>query len=433
MKQGPVWVRAIGWLGLALLFVLYSVSFNSYPVIEQEHSVLGDGDCANYARMIRDFSPTAEYGNPYEKDARGVGDIAQKHKIHHFLYLFVAAFLHFILSAFYKLFGLDPQQALYAVNAVVTCANILLLRALLRRHNPHGNPAWPFLLLYGFSLSSWIFASVPESWPFSATLILIFFNLLDRESVSPRVLAGFVGVMMLNNMILGSLVGFICLRRLKGRWGQRSAWLDGVSYFAVGGAVWLGSLTVLSLIEPGLRPDRYWHYTFWFRQFTLPGLPKWDPYVWKSMTSNLYINSVVSHQQDPQVPQEALLYTLQGNWLGRLATLAYVVLMGLAASRVFAAFRSARAAGEGALDWLADRSQGAIVWCGLMLFINLALFYPGGFLYSTAIVPLFAVVYMRYLNLSNLLDRLVLAVSLLAIVINNSVQIEYFRAVLTGM
>jgi hypothetical protein len=133
------------------------------------------------------------------------------------------------------------------------------------------------------------------------------------------------------------------------------------------------------------------------------------------------------------VPQEALLYTMQGNWLGRIATVAYVALMALAASRIFSILRSARAAGEGILDWLADRSQGAIVWCGLMLFINLALFYPGGFLYSTAIVPLFAVVYGRFLNLSNLLDRLVLAIALLAIIVNNSVQIEYFRAVLTGM
>ena len=418
---------------LPLLFLLYTVSFSNYPVIEQEHSVLGDGDCANYARMVRDFSPTASYGDPYEIDERGVGDIAQKHKIHHFLYLLLAAIFHGIFEPLYRLLQLREGLALYSVNALLTCINVLLLSRLLRRHNPHGNPEWPFVMIYAFALSTWIFASVPESWPFTATLILVFFNLLADRRLGAYGLAAAVGVMMLNNMILGFLVGFIALRRLRGRWKEGRGWIDSISYFAVGGAVWLGSLTLLSIMEPGLRPDRYAHYTLWFRQFTLPGLPKWDPYVWKSMTSNLYVNSVLSQQSDPQVPQEALLYTMQEGWLGRVTTLAYVALLGLVGWRVVAKLREARAAGTALLDWLSDGEQVPFVWCALMLGINLALFYPGGFLYSTAVVPFLAVIFSRYLDVRKSPDRWLLAAATVAIVVNNAVQIDRFRSILASM
>lgn len=427
------WNVRIGWLLLPIAFVVYVNSFSGFPAIEREHSILGDGDCANYARMIEHFSPSESYGDPYNTRSRGVGDIAQKHKIHHFFYVVVASLLYDLIRGIYGVLSVSSGLALYSVNALVTCANILLLGRLLRSHNPHDNPTWPFLLLYAFSLSTWIFASVPESWPFSATLILIFFNVIDAERVSPRVAAALVGAMMLNNMILLFLVGFIALRRLAGSWKKGTVWLAAALDFLLAGLVWLTLLTILSLVEPGLRPDRYAEYTLWFRKFTLPLLPKWDPYVWQSMATNLYVNSVLSNQADPQVPQEALRYTLEGGWLGRVATAVYAALMALGAWRVFGVFRAARRDGRGILDWLAEKGQSPLVWCGLMLGINLALFYPGGFLYSTVAVPFFSLIYCRFLDLRRNLDRWLVFAAVVAVLLNNTVQVVIFREALAAL
>ena len=68
-----------------------------------------------------------------------------------------------------------------------------------------------------------------------------------------------------------------------------------------------------------------------------------------------------------------------------------------------------------------------------MLGINLALFYPGGFLYSTAVVPVLAVIFGRYLDLRQTPDRWLVAAATIAILVNNAVQIDRFRSILAGM
>ena len=46
--RGPAWLLVI-----PLVLAVYPFSFNTFPIIENEHSVLGDA--ANYFRLIREF------------------------------------------------------------------------------------------------------------------------------------------------------------------------------------------------------------------------------------------------------------------------------------------------------------------------------------------------------------------------------------------
>ncbi|HEU0054787.1 MAG TPA: hypothetical protein VFQ39_16485, partial [Longimicrobium sp.] len=128
-------LRGRAWLLLLLLpvaFAVYAGSFSAFPVIERTHSVLGDADAANFAVLLRDFDLGHRYGNEYAAQHRGLGDNAQKHKIHHVLYALAGSAVHRVAAPVYRALGIPQARALYAVNALVAVANLVLLATLLR-------------------------------------------------------------------------------------------------------------------------------------------------------------------------------------------------------------------------------------------------------------------------------------------------------------
>ena len=64
---------------------------------------------------------------------------------------------------------------------------------------------WVMMGLAALALSTWVFSSVPESWPFSATLVILVLLLLRRAPVNAALTGAALGVAMLNNVFLDAL------------------------------------------------------------------------------------------------------------------------------------------------------------------------------------------------------------------------------------
>ena len=424
MTLAPLLVTA---LLVAGVFTTYSRTFASIPVIERRHSVLGDADAANFALLLRDFSLRRVYGNPYHAHNRSLGDNAQKHKIHHVLYAMVGG----TVVAALRTAGVPPTRALFAVNALVGCLNLLLLALLLRRVGQFGNPVHPFLLLYATALSTWVFCSVPESWPFSGTLVLLYLLLLERR---PRasVAGAALGVIMLNNIYLSALAVLVPV----GFWRQglplRRVLLAGLRAGVVALAVWALCLTALSAFDPSLRPDEFIRYTLWFKHYTQPNLPPWAVYPWKSASTNLFVTSIVSNQPDPEIPQEALLTTVRHSRLGLAATALYLAVAALA---LFGALRRSRGGRIGVRLAAAVRERGSElwIWCATMLVWTVVVFFQSGFLYSTVVTPCIVALLYRHLDLRGLAPRLLFYAFLAVMLVNNTLQVLAFGAALRQM
>ncbi|MEO8449065.1 MAG: hypothetical protein ABI647_04700 [Gemmatimonadota bacterium] len=424
---------AIGLVALLAVGTIYATSFSNYPIIDRKHSVLADADAANFKLVVEEFGLAHRFGNEYQAHNRRIEDNAQKHKIHHILYAVVAHPIYLGLRALERLGGGTGERAVYAVNAVFTCVNIVLLAFLIRGANPNRNPIWPFLLLYAFSLSTWLYASVPESWPFSATLALAFILYLRRPASSPLAAAALLGVIMLNNFTLGPLLVLVWIRQLaeEPKWGRFIVRAAAAGVTAVG--VWLGGLLVFSFWDASLRPDNFVRYTLWFRQFVGANLPPTSPYVWKSVLTNLYVNAFVSNQPDPSIPQEALRATFGHSALGTVAVLA-IVLLGIVVGVRVLKYTRDRIAETG---WRRALGSTPDLWPAVyavtMVFVTIALFYPSGFLYSTIAVPLIVAAVARHLHLKATPDRVLLAACLVLVVANNIQQVMIFRRALAGM
>ena len=430
--MNALWPRLQRWWwlpALAAAFVLYSHSFNTFPVIERQN-LLGESDAASFAVLLTDFSLTRRYADEYQPTNRSIQDIAQKHKTHHFLYFVVGGVLYDVFYGVRSVLGLDPHQALFEVNAFIGCVNLVLLALLLRRLVP-GIPAAPFLLFYGLTLSSWIYYSVPESWPLSTSLLLGFLWLTYVRRWPWWGLALYLGAAMLNNLLLGVLGIFIALREASERpWLaalMRSAGAAGVMV-----ATWLGLLTGLSPIEPGLRPDHFVAYTLWFkRTVAFENLPITDPYVWQSAFTNLFVNTIVSNQPNPVVPQEALLHTLRSSVLGTAAVLVYLATLVVMSAGLWRSIRAAPRGGSG-FGVLADPLTHLAAFLALFGPAVVFFYYGGGFLYSMLTVPLLTLLLARFVPESRWRWGL-LAALLAMVIVNNAVQVGVFRTALRAL
>ena len=426
-KRVPKYLWA---LLLVSLFLLYSNSFAGFQVLEQQHSVLADGDVAQFSLLIREFDLKRKYGDEYRDTDRGLGDIAQKHKIHHIVYVAVASVLLTLLAPLYGLFGI-PGQAVYGVNAIIACVNISLVYVLLRRYNQNNNPLLPFVLFYAFALNTWIFASVPESWPFSATLVLCFLLLNGRVNYLTQ--GAIIGVAMLNNIFLSLLwllhVVELYRQGYRGRQWVGRAFASGVCAVAV----WTVVLTALSVFDGSFRPDHFIQYTLWFREFAGGGTPPLtDPYVWMSAITNLFVNAVTSNQPDPKIPQEAIAATLRGSRIGLASIVAYILLMGCMLVQLARSVR-ARVRAGGVTALLEDRSTDAALYAAIMTLATVVLFYSAGFLYASVVIPMIALLLGRHLDLTKRTHAVLLAVCIILMIINNTSQVLQFRAALAGM
>lgn len=429
------WGAYAGLAAWFALFLLYSISFNSYDVVREEHSVLGDADASNYIYLFENFQLSRVYGDPYThtSEGRSIGDNAQKHKVHHILYVVVAAGIHAVLDAVYGWLGLSWLRAVYSVNAVVVCVNLGLIYFLLPHFNPRHNPRFPFVVFYAFALSTWVFGSIPDSWPFTGTLILLFLLAFYKTSPHYLVLAALIGLFMLGNLILAFLLVFVLIKLLR----QHADWVAVIARSLAAAlvtlATWLSLLSGISLFDPHFRPDHYFKLTFWYKEFVSLDLTFLSPYVWKSVLSNLFITSIVSNQPDPFVPQEAMLVTIRTSFLGLVAAGAYVALLCLLGIATVRELRPVVASRGARYVLVEERGVHLLVCCALMVWITIFLYYASGFIYSTTIVGLIAMILCRFLDLSKPLHKALLYGALAVLIANNTAQVLRFREALAAM
>jgi hypothetical protein len=425
--------HTLGWLLFLFTVVfVYAVSFSDVPVIASKYDVLADADAASFILLLKNFQFDEQLGNPWNTQNRSVADAAQKHKIHHVIYAAFGHAIYKVLGNFYELLGVGRERAVYGVNAIIAGINIYILALLLRRNNPHGNPTFPFILFYCLALSTWIYSSIPESWPFTATLVLCFLLLLHGRPVRPLLLGGVLGLIMLNNVLLAALSSLVIFVVASENLNISVALRKILGTGLVALVVWLGGLTLLSLFDTGFRPDNFVRYTLWFKQFTNPSLPLTDPYVWKSAGTNLFINSIVSNQPDASMPQEALQATLRSSMLGTLAIVTYLALVCVA---MFSFIRTTAAAvrNGGILGLTNAPSIMFALWGSVMLAVTVVLYYPSGFLYSTTVVPVISILFCRHINLRIPWQRVLLLATITVALANNVEQIIKFRHVLSAM
>lgn len=410
---------------------LYAWSFNSFPAIERQKNILADA--ANYKILLERWSLREKLGDEYAINPRRLEDVAQKHKVHHVLFGMVGRPIYLVARGAYQVVGWNPVKAAYAVNAVITALTLVLLHAYLTRVNQHGNPLLPFLALYALSLSTWMWASGPGSWPLSGALVLLTLYLAERRALPRPALAAVIGFFMLNNMTLGLLVLPLSLPLLVARRSviHRVAGVIGLG--AIAGSVWLASLMLLSTFDESFRPDHLLAYSLWFKRYLGEGLPLTSLYVWKANLSNLFVTSIASNQADPRLPPEAILLTLRGSVLGAAATIAVVALL------LIGAWRAAR----GLLmryrndGWREMLEVEPAIPIGLQILLQTgiaaALSYTSGAYYGPTVLPLVILILCRYLDLKDRRVAVFAYAVISLVVINNAVQIDRFRDVLRAM
>lgn len=426
-------IRHAAWmLILPFIFLLYSNTFEGFSAVTQEHNVVAEADSAYYTLLIQDFHLSHRYGDEYNTVNRGFGDRAQKHKIHHILYAMTAGVIYKALAPVYRSLGLSDNQVLFAINALLSCLNIVLLHVLLRRFKIDTARSILLLVFYSFSLSTWIYGSVPESWTLSATLVLLFLILHFTETIHPFVLALFIGISMLNNIFLISLYLFLFIALFLRYAESKTAFIaySALSLFIIVGA-WASLMFGLSLFDESLSPRNYINYTLWFRGFMSDPHPFYELTTWKMIVSNLYINSVLSNQPDPRVPPAALLTTLKGGTMGLVSTITYASIMLVLAVKAIGRYkRECAAAKRRAADILKKEEVQLLAYCLLWALLTLNIYAAGGILYSTVMVPAMVLLVGKILDPERKYQTALLAVAVFTVVVNNIDQIMIFRKAL---
>jgi hypothetical protein len=407
---------------------VYLLSFSDRPVLVNENDRLAEADAADHARLIQDLDLRRTYGDEWNFEGRAWGDRLQKHKLHHILYHLVG---HTTYSTLRTL-RVPHALALHAVPALLGAVNLVLLWFILGRLYPASRARPVYLLLAGFALSPWIFASVTCSWVFSATLILGFLALWLKTDRRPVPAALYVSVAMLSNPSLITLHVFTALQTFARRrsWAHFGAVVGGAVTVSI--TVWLGQLLVLSLFDADFAPANMIAFGEFFREQIQPAIPVLSAYYLKSVTTNQFINSIVSHQPDPTVPQDALLLTLRYSVFGSIVTILYLGMLATAVVGLMREWRPRlRGSGQPLRALAADDLTGIGVYAVVLLAVNLYVCAYAGFLYSSVMVGLIVTFLFRYIEPLPRGARWFAYVTTALIVLNNWLQIQLFRAALS--
>jgi hypothetical protein len=412
-------------LFLVGVFLLYSNSFNTFRILERKHSVLGEADSAAFIMIMQDFHLDKKYGEVYKTGNRELGDVAQKHKIHHPLYIITASLIYEAFQPAYRFLGKSPTDALYAVNAFLSCINLLLLYLLLRRLNPDRGNVFAYLGMYVFSLSPWIYGSVPESWTLSATLVLAFLYLLYGRGINRYALSAFIGIAMVNNIFLCTLFVFLLFDAISAR--RPGEILVGrlAAFVLVSVATWAVLLAVLSIYDSSLGPVEYLKFTFWWKSEIAPPIKFFKLYYWKVALSNLFITSFLSNQSLPVVPQEAILYTIRGSRLGLAATILFLGFLLYVSWSIGRYLKVRYASGESVLS--ENPTVPMALFCAGWTVMTVILDTSGALLFSSIVVPVVVVLASMHFDTRRRFPKAVLCLAISSVVVNNIDQVLKFR------
>jgi hypothetical protein len=409
--------------------IVYSVSFNHFAVLS-EKSVLAQADSVYFQILIQDFHLSKKYGNEYTIKGRSDYDRAQKHKIHHVLYAIFASALYAMLSSVFRVVGIGSGQALYTVNAVIGCINLALLYLLLRHFNSRYRSVALYLVMYAFSLSTWIYCSLPESWPFSAALTLAFLCLFYIRRQNYLLLAVLAGVFMLNNIMLGFLSMFLIVGFLNDSRDVVSAVKKIVLSLAVTLSTWFVCLSGLSYFDSSLSPWNVIRYSAWHRNVIISAPSVFDLYTWKAVLSNLLINTVVSNQSDPSVPTEAVINTFKQSYLGGFTTIVFGLLLLSVCVNVALFLKRQISTGRGWRVLVENYEFHLMLYCAGWVVICSVVMATASFMYSAVVLPVYMMIICRFVNEEKPYLNVLVHSSAILIVLNNAVQVLKFRGAL---
>jgi len=142
--------------------MLYPLTFQDRPVIEQKNDSIMEADASDYLRLLLD----SRWRRYLDSRSEALQRSELRKVVHHVAYFPVAEGVSRALRLLAAPFGgLSPRGAIFAVNGVLTALSIVLFTGLLRRFGAGGSFA--FVVLYACALATWVYAAVPDTWVLS--------------------------------------------------------------------------------------------------------------------------------------------------------------------------------------------------------------------------------------------------------------------------
>ncbi|MFN0006537.1 MAG: hypothetical protein ACKVXR_01415 [Planctomycetota bacterium] len=398
--------------------------------------VIADADASLYAVLLPQYRPERVFGNATQSRGRRLTDITQAIKVKHPLYAVVGHALWSGSSTATRALGLPPELAIHLVNAVISAINLVLFILLAEALGQSIKVVAPLSLLYAGAASPWVLGAVPESWPLSATVSLLFLVMLYRFRCSWLVLGLVAGIGMLNNPFLGGLLIVFWMHEIASRRGRPAAVMARI---AASGAIallaFVGSLEFLSLWDEQYRVAGFLERATWFQERNVALLASRhypDPSsldALKGSIGNWLVTAVVSFQSDPFFPVESLKSTLRESWLGRAGVAAY---LGLAVTAGLTAMSSLRR-GHGRLPAFQGYASPFAILIVVWWLLGHLYYWPCTFLFSPPAVPLLILLLGCYLSRLPVWTVSLVWMACLTVVATNTAQILRIRDALEVM
>jgi len=412
----------------ACLGVLYPLTFQDRPVIEQKNDAIMEADASDYLRLLLD----SRWRRYLDSRSEALQRSELRKVVHHVAYFPVAEGVSWTLRLLAAPFGgLSPRGAIFAVNGVLTALSIVLFTGLLRRFGAGGSFA--FVVLYACALATWVYAAVPDTWVLSGTLVLLTLVMAAVGSRRPALasigVALGVGLFMLNAFTLVCLVLVLVPRA-----ARESATLPGLVWRAAGLGllavlVWAAALSTLALTQPAFALPRFVSDTLAFRSGFEGGLGVWSPLRWGFTFVHMFVLSVIANQDQLNFSGATLLRTVRHVPFGTLGVLVHLVALAIVSVGLV---REAVEAGS-VRAFLSRDHVGWALFAGAFYAVGTVGLYADVLVYSPAVLPVLVLLVARYVGTATPPMR-VLAWVLAALVVINSVeQVLRFRVLLATL
>ena len=390
MHQATPFVRAKNgsWLTALLpciAFLLYSATFCSAKSMAKE-DLIGDADSAQYTGLLANWDIRQPFGDAFRLTGRQLGDRQQSHKIKHVLLLQVFGP---IVRQSVRL-GVDPWLAAKTPIALLAAVTILLTGILLRRSRQRPGAIIPVLTMLMMAPGMWVYASQPDSWVFTGTLVLGLIVLTTAHPHAILLHALSIGIAMTNNVLIGCL----CVAPFVWRLCQGDELRKVVAAVIVTGLlaliVWSGSLAIFSIFDPDLAPHRVVSQLAFAQRLVDPEpRPLWHPATIRLSLEQWMVTAFTSYQHDQMLVGWGLGNTWRTSWIGRVAILIFAATWTWCVRNIAREFLVRRAE-----FWRVNALLCVVVSVTLSFAVLLHIGTPRGvFLYSPLMAPLVSVIF----------------------------------------
>lgn len=317
---------------------LYLVTFATVPRLATTDDVIGDADSAAYTLLLTEWSLGRHYGDARRPLPHSTGDRAQEHKIKHVLTPLLYAPVVSLGRSIFTRLGVAPADAttlgVKLPGAIVGAASLAVVGVILLLLAVHPLRVLWVCALLTFAPGVWIYAAIPESWPLSGLLTLLALWAFLRWPTRTWPLAVITGLAMVNCAVLGlvSLLPLIAAAVGYRPWPRR--WADALPLVApplVAASVWATLLTLLSVADPDLRPDRVVAYLRFFPSLLPPeALPRWSLPMLTVSLEQWWLTPLASLQANTYLVGWGLAHTMRESWTGPLSIVMVLVLWATA-------------------------------------------------------------------------------------------------------